>query len=575
MGYAGYLVAFLEGSRQQSYHDHSLAHSGKGEQPMFFSGRILRIAAPLLMSLCLFGATAWSEEEALKPRGEIRVVESWRPSINVLGHNVLQYLFEYALDKNELAPSLAVSREWIDDTTLELKLRRGVRFTNGEPFDAHAVKFNFEYQREHNPGRGVQVYMKNLNEIQVVDPYTVRMVLDQPDALFLDKIIIGPIAGWVIGAPKYMASVGWEEFLKRPVGTRPYMVEGEVKDYRQVAEGEVYATLVANPHYWNRGYPRIRKITFVKYSPKEALRAVIEGRVDLVTNIIPKDTLKVAESPHSKVVKGREDVRFTWGGLNLMSPHTFPLRSIRVREALNYAVNKEELRRYAFKGNAVEMRGALSEKSGVDLSDTKPHEWNVPKARELLKEAGYEEGFKMTLFYQEKDYLTAYLLRRFYSLLKIEVEITPVDFEWIARHTVYPNTREGYSWKDEDWWMIIYSQPGFVPEIMSGFLEWAYHFGAAWQTFPDMLIEPLDMMYHEVLRTKDRDKRFQIYKRANEYIADQALGVSTMAPLTLYGVNEEVEFVPQLSQYLYLDYSSVTDNHWSVREEKEGNTGGE
>ena len=112
---------------------------------------------------------------------------------------------------------------------------------------------------------------------------------------------------------------------------------------------------------------------------------------------ISKDTLKVAESSYSKVVKGRQDVRWTAGYLNLMSPHTFPLRSIRVREALNYAVNKKELFRYAFKGNAVEMRGILTEKSGVDLSDTEPYDWNIPKARELLKEAGYEEGFKMKL----------------------------------------------------------------------------------------------------------------------------------------------------------------------------------
>ena len=76
-------------------------------------------------------------------------------------------------------------------------------------------------------------------------------------------------------------------------------------------------------------------------------------------------------------------------------------------------------------------------------------------------------------------------------------------------------------------------------------------------------------MYHELLKTKDHDRRFQIYKKANEYIADQALHVFTMAPLTLYGVNEEVEFVPQLSQYLYLEYSSVTNNHWPVRGEKE------
>ncbi len=431
------------------------------------------------------------------------------------------------------------------------------------------MKFNFDYQRQHNLSRGIQIYMRNVKEIQTIDPYTVRMVLDHADALLMNRIMLGgPTSGWFIGAPRYMEEVGWDEFLRRPVGTGPYMVEGEVEDYRKMPEGEVYATLMANPDYWKKGCPKIRKITFVRYTPKEALRAIIEGRVDLVTNMIPKDTLKVAESPYSKVVKSRQDVRFTVGFLNLLSPHTLPLRTLRVREALNYAVNKKELFRYAFKGNAVEMRGVLTEKSGVDLSDTEPYEWNIPKARELLKEAGYGEGFKMKLFYEEKDYLTAHLLKRFYSLLNIEVEIVPVSWEWILRHVVYPNTREGYSWKDEDWWIIITSNPGYVPEAMGGLMEWFFHFGAAWRHFPDWLIEPLDNMYHELLRTKDREKRFQIYKRANEYIADQALWVFTMGPLGLYGVNEEVEFVPQVSQYLYLDYSSVTDKHWSVRGEK-------
>jgi peptide/nickel transport system substrate-binding protein len=535
---------------------------------MLLSKKNPRMVILSLSILTLFGLFANAETEISEPRGEIRVVESWRPDITVLDHNVLQCLFEYALDRNELAASLATSRNWINDTTLEVKLREGVRFTNGEPFDAQAVKFNFNYQRKHNPGRGVQVYMQNVKEIQAVDPYTVRMILDQPDALLLDKLIIGPVAGWVIGAPRYMGQVGWDEFLKRPVGTGPYMVEGEVKDYREVLEGEVYATLVANPNYWRKGYPKIQKITFVRYSPKEALRAVIEGHVDLVTSVIPKDAWRVEKSPLSKVVKGTQDVTFTAGLLNLKSPGTLPLRDIRVRKALNYAVNKKELMRYAFKGNGVEMRGILTQKSGVDLSDTEPYRWDVPKARELLKEAGYGDGFKMTLFYQEKNYLIAQFLQRFYSLLKIEVETRPVEWEWIVRHVVYPNTRDDCSWEDEDWWMIIFSNPGYVPEVMGGILEWFFHSRAPWQISPDWLTGPLDRVYHELARTKDRDMRFQIYKKANEYVADQALQVFTMTPFSLYGVNEEVEFVPQVSQYLYLDYSSVTDNHWSVRGEK-------
>ena len=80
---------------------------------------------------------------------------------------------------------------------------------------------------------------------------------------------------------------------------------------------------------------------------------------------------------------------------------------------------------------------------------------------------------------------------------------------------------------------------------------------------------PFDKMYQELARTTDREKRFQIYKRANEIAADQTYMVFIMTPLSLYGVNQEVEFVPHPSQYLYLDYSSVTDNHWSLRGENQ------
>jgi peptide/nickel transport system substrate-binding protein len=296
-----------------------------------------------------------------------------------------------------------------------------------------------------------------------------------------------------------------------------------------------------------------------------ALKALIEGRVDLLTSLIPKDTLRVAESGQATVVKGREDVTFTIGHMNLMSPHTFPLRDIRVRKALNYAINKEELMRYGLKGNAERMKGVLTEKYGVDLSATEPYDWNVPKARELLKKAGYGEGLKIKLFYQQKDYLIARLLQRFYSLLKIDVEATAIPWEWVVRHFAYPNTREGYSWEDEDWWIAIVGEPAMLSELMFGFLEWNYHAGAPFQPFPDYLMLPLNGMYHELLRTRDRAKRFRIYKRANEYVADQAFGLFTMGPLGLYGVNNELSFVPHVSQYLYLDYSSVTDNHWSIR----------
>jgi ABC-type transport system substrate-binding protein len=113
--------------------------------------------------------------------------------------------------------------------------------------------------------------------------------------------------------------------------------------------------------------------------------------------------------------------------------------------------------------------------------------------------------------------------------------------------------------------MSIWSQAGDVPEVMGGRLEWIWHIGAPAQFCDDFLIQPLDRMYQGLQKTTDRRKRFEIYKKANEYIADQALQVFTVAPFGLCAVNEEVEFVPHVSQYLYLDYSSVTDRHWPVR----------
>jgi ABC-type transport system substrate-binding protein len=83
---------------------------------------------------------------------------------------------------------------------------------------------------------------------------------------------------------------------------------------------------------------------------------------------------------------------------------------------------------------------------------------------------------------------------------------------------------------------------------MGSLLATNYHSGAAWQLIPDWLMLPLDKMYHQLLKTKDRDERFQIYTKANEYIADQAFSIFTVAPLGLYGVNKELNFAPQVSQ---------------------------
>lgn len=84
----------------------------------------------------------WPEKKAPRPRGELLIVQSLRPDITVLGHNVLQYLFECAIDRSKPLPSLAISLEWLGGAILEFKLRQEGHFTNGEPIRARAVELN-------------------------------------------------------------------------------------------------------------------------------------------------------------------------------------------------------------------------------------------------------------------------------------------------------------------------------------------------------------------------------------------------------------------------------------------------
>jgi ABC-type transport system substrate-binding protein len=102
-----------------------------------------------------------------------------------------------------------------------------------------------------------------------------------------------------------------------------------------------------------------------------------------------------------------------------------------------------------------------------------------------------------------------------------EPNIAPVQFEWLIRHIAYPNMHEGYSWEDEDWWMAIFSLPGETPEVMGHVGESSAHREAIWRTAPDWLLEPVESIYKEGLNTTDRERRFQLYKKANEYTADQ------------------------------------------------------
>jgi ABC-type transport system substrate-binding protein len=166
------------------------------------------IAGSVVLTLGVLGSAGPSfGQRALAPRGELRVVDQSPLNWASITLNVFEHLMEYDREGN-LVPRLATSWRWLDDRTLEVKLRRGVKFHNGETFDAEIVKLNWtentKYRQPHLNGSFMS--FKPGSRVDIVDAHTIRFVFPEPDGGALVKIF------WMhIGNRQFYQEVGWGE----------------------------------------------------------------------------------------------------------------------------------------------------------------------------------------------------------------------------------------------------------------------------------------------------------------------------------------------------------------------------
>ena len=212
-----------------------------------------------------------------------------------------------------------------------------------------------------------------------------------------------------------------------PWGTGPYkLVEGfSLPDKRSDQ-----LVLEANTAYWDKSrFPRLQRIIFDNtLSQKEAVELVKtgEGRVDVVSELSPLETLRVAQSPFAKVVKNRGNWWTVVGQFNMRKPES-PWRDVRVRQAANFAINREDLIRYAAKGNGVLIPALISpHEFGYD-PDLAPYPFHPPKARELLREAGYPDGLSITLIASEDLVIQATVVGKMLEQVGLEVDLQILD----------------------------------------------------------------------------------------------------------------------------------------------------
>jgi peptide/nickel transport system substrate-binding protein len=325
--------------------------------------------------------------------------------------------------------------------------------------------------------------------------------------------------------------------------------------------------LEANSDYWDTTrLPRLHRIIFDNtIEQRDAIELVktAEGRVDVVTELSPLETLQVAQSAFAKVVKTRGAFISIFGMFNMRQTDS-PWRDVRLRQAANLAINREDLIRYATKGNGVIIPALLPVQAfGYDPA-LAPYAFAPDKTRALLGEAGYPDGLSLSLIAPEALRVQATVVSKMLEQGGFRVDLQVLDPATHGQKTAISHLEQP---PEQQTWDIALASN--VPDVVNFPMYMIYHNFALDGPYDWVLEQPeLHQLYTRVLGTVDREQQQRLLHQMERHTHDQAYFLFLYNPIKLYAVNKAVEFVPYLSTILALDATGVMAEHWSVRKQK-------
>lgn len=289
-------------------------------------------------------------------------------------------------------PDLATSWHWQDDTHLILMLRKDVTFQNGDPFTAQDVVFTFNYVVSPNSGIVTRQNVDWIDHVEKIDDYTVIIDLKAPFPEALEYLS-GPVP---IYPAKYFQKVGLAGYEQAPIGTGPYKITKIIK-----GQG---VDLERNEQYFSGGpikKPAIKKIKFEVIPDSDSrLALLMAGAVDWIWRVTPDQLDQIRMMPDLQVVHS-ESMRIGYLTMDITSPTMVnsPFRNKLVREAVNYAIDRDALIAYWMQGGSRPLyTPCYPEQFGCDTSAAKKYAYNPNKAKALMVEAGYPNGFTTELY---------------------------------------------------------------------------------------------------------------------------------------------------------------------------------
>jgi peptide/nickel transport system substrate-binding protein len=494
---------------------------------------VVRRLCSLVIALLLGPGLAWAA-----PQGRIVIAQGVDPTTldtqnqqETPASVVASHLFDTLVERDQnlkLVPALAAELpKLVAPTTWEFKLRRGVKFHNGEDFDAESVKFSLERVKS---GLRASSNFRPIEKVDIVDPYTVRVQTTKPWPTFVSIMAFRQASMY---PPKAYAGKDTAFISRNPIGTGPYKLVRWSKDEEIVLE--------ANDRYW-RGAPRIKTVVF-RPIPDDAVRvaALQNGEVDVAVNIPPHLANIIANHPkiflstapsirtlQLMFVTHEYDAQH-----KLVGPYKGVTADKRVRQAIAHAIDVDEIVKGVLDGKAVRTATMLTPLHfGYDAS-LKPIRQDLAKAKQLLGAAGFPNGIDLTLNSPQGRYVrdkeVAEAVTGQLNKAGIRTQLKTYEFVNYLNNLVYVH-------KPGPVWLIGWGTPTLDAETVYGPL---FRTGSNLGNYHNA---DFDGMLDQAQTQMDEKQRLALYHRINRLWIDDMPAVPLYQQVDLYGASKRLNW---------------------------------
>ncbi len=429
--------------------------------------------------------------------------------------------------QGHVVPALAESWKRLNPTTWQFALRKGVKFHNGDDFNAECVKFTLDRATHPETKATIGSELSSIASTEIVDPFTVNIVTKTPD--FLLPVRLGELFGLML-SPKHTSAMGKEAIATKPNGTGPFKLVTWAKNEQMVLE--------ANESYW-RGAPKVKKIIVRPILDDAARIAALQaGEVDLIA---PVPHARIAELKRNDklVIKTIPAPRIFHVTIDVRKP---PFDNVKVRQALNYAVDVNAIVKSLYFGYGTRLatvvdKGALGYDPGVQ-----PYPFDPKKARALLAEAGFPNGFET-----EFDSFTgsiadhskpAEAIVGFLQKVGVKAKQNVFEFAAFGPRRVQNKTAPLFIYSIGD----AYLEPSWV-------LRWLTQGGLGMH----YKNPKLDEMLTRIEATDDPKKRAPLYGDVQKLIKEEAPFIFLYQADAVFGMSSRIDYTPRPdeTQWLY------------------------